>query len=162
MKIKLKNKSVKPEANPKKIFGRKVRNGKGQISMEFSILFLALLASVVVATIIPGLFGLDKTTEVAKASLAHGSLSNLKSNIQMMDTLDEGSYKLVRVKSPSESTWNFATNNITVSGDGFEVVATFDSDIQMLNGSSIYVNTSKLLSFKLLKEDNRIKIEVIP
>ncbi|MBP2172286.1 class III signal peptide-containing protein [Methanococcus voltae] len=152
----------KPDNNSKKIFGRKFRRTKGQISMEFSILFLALLASVVVATIIPGLFGLDKTTEVAKASLAHGSLSNLKSNIHMIASLDEGSYKLVRVKSPADSTWNFATRNISVSGDGYEVSASLDTDIEMLNSNSFHVNTSKLLSFKLLNDDNKVKIELIP
>ncbi len=94
---------------------------RGQISLEFSILFLALLIVIIISTITPGMYGYKKTIEVSTASLGHAAVSELKSNIEILAATDEGSKKEVLLKSPP-GIWEINGTRIIFKGGGGYVI----------------------------------------
>ncbi|MBW9220717.1 class III signal peptide-containing protein [Methanothermococcus sp. SCGC AD-155-M21] len=93
---------------------------RGQISLEFSILFLALLVVVIISTMTPGMFGYKEVIETSSASIGHAALSKLKTNIDMLATTDVGSVKVVYIKSPP-GIWEVNGNSITLKGNGYNI-----------------------------------------
>jgi len=135
---------------------------KGQVSVEFIILFLALLVAVVVSTmtpgifgLTPGIFGLNKSVELSSASLAHAALSKVKSNIEILSVSGTGSYKTVYVKSPP-STWGVENKTIYVAGNGFNISTNTTIDVEMSNGDTYSSPALKILKVKLTKTDDKI------
>ena len=131
---------------------------KGQVSIEFIVLFLALLVAVVVSTMTPGIFGLNKSVELSSASLAHAALSKVKSNIELLSVSGEGSYKMVYVKSPP-ATWEFEDRTIRVTGNGFNISTNTSIDLDPVAGT--YPITSlKILSVNLTRADDKVIIKI--
>ncbi|HIP90144.1 MAG TPA: class III signal peptide-containing protein [Candidatus Nanopusillus sp.] len=124
---------------------------RGQISLEFSILFFSLLVVVIITTITPGLYGYKKTIETSSASLGHGAMSKLKNNIEMLSVLDPGSAKIVYIKSPP-GIWRINGSNITLEGNGFNI-STKCSVILMSNVSEYRTNLS-VIEIRLEKRNN--------
>uniref|UniRef100_A9A861 Class III signal peptide n=1 Tax=Methanococcus maripaludis (strain C6 / ATCC BAA-1332) TaxID=444158 RepID=A9A861_METM6 len=129
---------------------------KGQVSIEFIVLFLALLVAVVVSTMTPGIFGLNKSVELSSASLAHAALSKVKSNIELLSVSGEGSYKMVYVKSPPAN-WTFENRTIRVVGNGFNISTNTSIDLDDYERG---VPTLKILSVNLTRNDNNVKITI--
>jgi uncharacterized protein (UPF0333 family) len=139
-----------------------VTMSKGQVSVEFIILFLALLVAIVISTMTPGVFGLTKTVELSSASLAHAALSKVKSNVEMLSVSDEGSLKLVYVKSPS-SKWEFNNKSINVVGDGFNISTTTSIGVKKSDGSSSFsytVPTLKIITVELERKDSYVQVNI--
>jgi len=135
---------------------------KGQVSVEFIILFLALLVAVVVSTMTPGIFGLNKTIELSSASLAHAALSKAKNNVELLSASDPGSSKLVYIKSPV-SKWEFDNRSIYVSGKGFNISTNTTIDIKSELGDSSFsynVNSLKIITINMTRMDNYVQISV--
>ncbi|ABO35735.1 Protein of unknown function DUF361 [Methanococcus maripaludis C5] len=132
---------------------------KGQVSVEFIVLFLALLVAIVVSTMTPGIFGLNKSVELSSASLAHAALSKVKSNIEILSVCDTGSYKMVYVKSPP-SEWEVENRTIRIHGNGFNISTNTTIDIIMEDDASYNVSTLKILSVNLTRNDNNVKITI--
>lgn len=129
---------------------------KGQVSLEFTILFLALLVAIIISTMVPGIYGLDKSIKVSAASLAHAALSNVKNNIEMLSVADVGSSKTLYVKSPPAE-WNMDGRNITVSGNGFTIRTT--SNIDIVNSTTVPFTTNmSIIRVVLTRYDNHISI----
>ncbi|MBA2862427.1 class III signal peptide-containing protein [Methanococcus maripaludis] len=129
---------------------------KGQVSVEFIVLFLALLVAIVVSTMTPGIFGLNKSVELSSASLAHAALSKVKSNIELLSVSGSGSYKMVYVKSPP-SNWEFGNRTIRITGNGFNISTNTSID---LNTGTYTVESLKILSVNLTRNDNNVKITI--
>lgn len=121
---------------------------RGQVSLEFSILFLALLIAVIVTTMIPGMYGYKKTVEVSYASLGHGALSKLKTNIEMLSVLDPGSKKVVYIKSPP-GVWEVNNNTITLRGDGFNISTS--CNVNLKSDVVSYSTDQSIVEIHLLK-----------
>jgi len=101
---------------------------RGQISLEFSIIFLALLIAVIISTIIPSMYGYGKLINTSLASLGHGALSKLKTNIEMLSVLDPGSRIVVYIRSPP-GVWEIDDHSITLRGDGFTISTRCDINL---------------------------------
>jgi len=130
---------------------------RGQISLEFSILFLALLVVVIIATIIPGMYGYKKTIETSSASLGHGALSKLKTNIEMLSVLEPGSKKVVYIKSPP-GTWKIDSNRITLEGNGFTIST--ECSVNLDSNYNEYRTNLSVIEIHLEKKDeNTVYIE---
>jgi len=131
---------------------------RGQISLEFSILLLSLLIVIIITTIIPGLYGYKKVVETSSASLGHGALSKLKTNIEMLAVLDEGSKKIVYIRSPP-GTWKVGDRNITFEGEGFEISTTCSVNLESDN-NEYRVENLRVIRVHLEKVDaNTVRIE---
>ncbi|GBF36167.1 class III signal peptide-containing protein [Methanofervidicoccus abyssi] len=113
---------------------------RGQISLEFSIIFLALLIVVIISTIIPSMYGYGRLVETSLASLGHGALSKLKTNIEMLSVLDPDSRIVVYIRSPP-GVWEIDDHNITLRGDGFTISTRCDIN---LNSNVRYYNRTNL------------------
>jgi len=83
---------------------------------------------VIIATIIPGMYGYKKTIETSSASLGHGALSKLKTNIEMLSVLDPGSRKVVYIRSPP-GVWEIKDSSIILQGNGFTISTTCDINL---------------------------------
>jgi len=83
---------------------------------------------VIIATIIPGMYGYKKTIETSSASLGHGALSKLKTNIEMLSVLDPGSRKVVYIRSPP-GVWEIEDSSIILQGNGFTISTTCDINL---------------------------------
>jgi uncharacterized protein (UPF0333 family) len=128
---------------------------RGQISLEFSILFLALLIVIIVSTMTPGLYGYKKTIEVSSASLGHAAVSKLKNNIEMLSVADEGSRRTVLIKSPP-GVWNISDNTISFKGNGYTITTT--CDIKLETNKPTYSTNMRGLTATLTRLDNKIYI----
>jgi uncharacterized protein (UPF0333 family) len=126
---------------------------RGQISLEFSILFLALLVVIIVATMTPGMYGYKKTIESSSASLGHAALSKLKTNIDMLSVADVGSKKTILVKSPPAK-WVINGNNITLRGNGYNISTTCNVNLTANN----YSTNMSGITVTLTKNENGISI----
>jgi len=136
---------------------------KGQVSVEFIVLFLALLVAIVVSTMTPGVFGLNKTVELSSASLAHAALSKAKNNIELLSSSDPGSSKLVYIKSPV-SRWEFDNRSIHVSGKGFNISTNTTIDLKSESGDSSFsysVPTLKIIIINMTRMDDYVQINSI-
>ncbi|WP_292460035.1 class III signal peptide-containing protein [Methanothermococcus sp.] len=127
---------------------------RGQISLEFSILFLALLVVVIVSTMTSGMYGYKKTVEVSSASLGHAALSKLKTNIDMLSVADSGSKKLVYIKSPP-GIWVVNGTNITLKGNGYNLTTTCSIN---LTTNEIYKTNLSVDAVLLERNKNNIYI----
>lgn len=127
---------------------------KGQISLEFSILFLALLVAIIVSTMIPGMYGYKKTIETSSASIGHAALSSLKTNIDMLSVADEGSKKVVFIKSPP-ARWEINGRDITLKGNGYNISTTCNIDLTS-NGN--YSTNMSGITIILTRNENDIFI----
>ena len=132
---------------------------RGQISLEFSILFLSLLVVVIITTMIPGMYGFGRTIETSSASLGHGALSKLKTNIDMLSVSDPGSRKVVYIKSPP-GIWRINGNNITLEGDGYTISTTINiNNINLDSNNNQYETNLSVIRVYLTKiDDNTIYI----
>ena len=128
---------------------------RGQISLEFSILFLALLIVMVVATMTPGMYGYKKTVESSSASLGHAALSKLKTNIDMLSVAGVGSKKTILIKSPP-ATWEINGNNIILKGNGYNVSTT--CDVNLTTNDYNYSTNMSGITIILTKNENNIYI----
>jgi uncharacterized protein (UPF0333 family) len=128
---------------------------RGQISLEFSILFLALLVVVIVSTMTPGMYGYKKTVEVSSASLGHAALSKLKTNIDMLSVADKGSKKVVYIKSPPAE-WEINGRNITLKGNGYNITTT--CDINLITNNNTYKTNLGIINVSLVKYDDYVHI----
>jgi len=129
---------------------------RGQISLEFSILFLSLLVVVIITTIIPGMYGYKKTIDTSSASLGHGALSKLKTNIEMLSVLDPGSRKVVYIKSPP-GIWNVSNHTITLKGNGFNIST--KCSVNLISNVVPYKTNLSVIEIHLLKvNENTIYI----
>jgi len=129
---------------------------KGQVSVEFIVLFLALLVAIVVSTMTPGVFGLNKSVEVSSASLAHAALSKVKTNIEVLSVSGEGSSKMVYVKSPP-STWVCEGKTIHVSGNGFDISTNTSITLSSENKT---VPTLMILSINLTRMADHVEVTI--
>lgn len=135
---------------------------KGQVSVEFIVLFLALLVAIVVSTMTPGVFGLNKTIELSSASLAHAALSKAKNNVELLSASDPGSSKLVYIKSPV-SKWEFDNKSIYVSGKGFNISTNTSISLKNELGDSSFsynVNSLKIITINMTRMDSYVQISV--
>ncbi len=128
---------------------------RGQISLEFSILFLALLVVVIVSTMTPGMYGYKKTIEVSSASLGHAAVSKLKNNIEMLSVSDEGSKKEILLKSPP-GIWKINGTTITLEGHGFNISTS--CNIQLSPNHPNYSTNMSGLTVVLTRNENNISI----
>jgi uncharacterized protein (UPF0333 family) len=128
---------------------------RGQVSLEFSILFLALLIVVIVSTMTPGMYGYKKTVEVSSASLGHAALSKLKSNIERLSVADEGSKKEVLIKSPP-GIWRINGTTITLEGNGFKIST--DCGINLSTNNNNYATNMSGITVILTRNENDIYI----
>ena len=128
---------------------------RGQISLEFSILFLALLVVVIVSTMTPGLYGYKKTIEVSSASLGHAALSKLKANIDMLSVADEGSKKEIYIKSPP-GTWKINGSTIILEGNGYNISTTCSINLSTNNNS--YNTNLGVMTVVLTRKETNIYI----
>ena len=85
---------------------------RGQISIEFSILLLAALLAILIASAWPGLYGLAKTGKVSSMSLAHAAVAKMKQNIEMVSAGDVGTKKMIYIKSPPGN-WTASGNELS-------------------------------------------------
>jgi len=132
---------------------------RGQISLEFSILFLSLLIVVIITTITPGLYGYKKTIETSHASLGHGAMSKLKTNIEMLSVLDPGSRKVVYIKSPP-GVWLVGNNRILLWGNFNSFIST-NFSVNLESNNNVYeVENLRVIRVHLIKvNDNTVRIE---
>lgn len=128
---------------------------RGQISLEFSILFLALLIVVIVSTMTPGMYGYKKTIEVSSASLGHAAVSKLKNNIEMLSVADAGSRKTILIKSPP-GTWRVDGTTINFEGNGFNISTS--CNIQLSTNHPIYATNMRGLTVILIRNENNVYI----
>ena len=128
---------------------------RGQISLEFSILFLALLVVVIISTMTPGMFGYKKVIETSSASIGHAALSKLKTNIDMLATTDVGSVKVVYIKSPP-GIWEVNGSNITLRGNGYNI--TTNCSINLTSNNKSYNTNLSVLGVVLTRTETGINI----
>ncbi len=128
---------------------------RGQISLEFSILFLALLVVVIVSTMTPGMYGYKKTIEVSSASLGHAAVSKLKNNIEMLSVSDVGSKKTILIKSPP-GTWKINGTTITLEGHGFNIST--NCSIRLNTNNNNYATNMSGLTVILTRNENNVSI----
>ncbi|EHP86567.1 class III signal peptide-containing protein [Methanotorris formicicus] len=128
---------------------------RGQISLEFTIIILAFLVAVVITTMGPGLYGMDKSVKSASASLAHAAMSKLKTNIELLALSDEGSSKVVYIKSPP-GTWKVDGKTITFIGNGYSITATCSIDIV---ANKDYQTGMNVVPINLTRRDNYVEID---
>ena len=124
---------------------------RGQISLEFSILFLALLIVVIVSTMTPGMYGYKKTIESSSASLGHAALSTLKTNIEMLSVADVGSKKTILIKSPP-AVWTIDNRTITLKGNGYNISTTCSVDLKTNNNN--YSTNMSGITVELIKNES--------
>ncbi|ENN95784.1 hypothetical protein J422_05978 [Methanocaldococcus villosus KIN24-T80] len=114
-------------------------NIKAQISLEFSILFLATLLAIIIGVSYPGLYGLNKSTKISSMSLAHAAVMKMKENIEMVGMCEDGSVKVVLIKCPpgiweangNEISFTNSKLNYTISTNcSNEVVISGERDIR--------------------------------
>ncbi|AEF96514.1 class III signal peptide-containing protein [Methanotorris igneus] len=136
---------------------------KGQISLEFTIIILAFLIAMVITTMGPGLFGMDKSVKTASASLAHAAMSKLKTNIELLAVADEGSSKIVYIKSPPGN-WTVDGNNITFIGNDYNVSTICSKRLKLIvNGTeknSFTVPTMSIIGCKLTRDGDKVVINI--
>jgi uncharacterized protein (UPF0333 family) len=128
---------------------------RGQISLEFSILFLALLIVVIVSTMTPGMYGYKKTIESSSASLGHAALSTLKTNIEMLSVADVGSKKTILIKSPP-AVWTIDNRTIILKGNGYNISTTCSMDLRTNNNN--YSTNMSGITVILTRNENNIYI----
>jgi uncharacterized protein (UPF0333 family) len=124
---------------------------RGQISLEFSLLFLGLLLAIVIAVGYPGMFGLKKTVSISSMSLAHAAVSKMKQNIELVAAADEGTTKIVYIKCPP-GYWEANKNVLYFYRDGnikFNITANCDININ-LNGDT-NITSSKIIIANITK-----------
>ena len=124
---------------------------RGQISLEFSLLFLGLLLAIVIAVGYPGMFGLKKTVSISSMSLAHAAVSKMKQNIELVAAADEGTTKIVYIKCPP-GYWEANKNVLYFYRDGnikFNITANCDININ-LNGNTT-ITSSKIIIANITK-----------
>ena len=124
---------------------------RGQVSLEFSILFLALLIVVIVSTMTPGMYGYKKTIESSSASLGHAALSTLKTNIEMLSVADVGSKKTILIKSPP-AVWTIDNRTITLKGNGYNISTTCSVDLKTNNNN--YSTNMSGITVELIKNES--------
>jgi len=124
---------------------------RGQISLEFSILFLALLIVVIISTMTPGMYGYKKTIESSSASLGHAALSKLKTNIDMLSVADVGSKKTILIKSPS-AVWTIDNRTIILKGNGYNISTTCSVDLKTNNNN--YSTNMSGITVELIKNES--------
>ncbi len=128
---------------------------RGQISLEFSILFLAMLVVVVVSVMIPGMYGYKKTIEVSSASINHAAMSKLKSNIDILSTSGVGSKKIVYLKVlPGK--WTINNRDIILYGNGYNISTKTNIDLETNNPN--YESGRAEIIVELYRYDNSIYI----
>ena len=132
---------------------------RGQISLEFSILFLSLLVVVIITTILPGMYGYKKTVETSSASLGHGAVSKLKTNIEMLSVLDPGSRKVVYIKSPP-GIWLVGDNRI-ILWNNFDFFISTNCSVNLESNNNVYeVENLRVIRVHLIKvNDTTVRIE---
>ena len=131
---------------------------RGQISLEFSILLLAMIVVVLITTITPGLYGFREVVKTSHASLGHGSLSKLRTNIEMLSVSDTGCTQVVYIRSPP-ATWSIDGRNITLSGNGFRISTTCSIDL-VSNNNPYRVGELRVIRVNLRKvNDTTVSIE---
>ena len=126
---------------------------RGQISLEFSLLFLGVLLAIVIAVGYPGMFGFNKSVSISSMSLAHAAVSKMKQNIELVSSADEGTMKIVYIKCPP-GTWGANNNILYFYRDGnikFNITAKCDINI-ILNGNKT-VSTPKIIIANITKID---------
>ena len=128
---------------------------KGQISLEFSILFLALLVVVIISTMTPGMFGYKEVIKTSSASIGHAALSKLKTNIDMLATTDVGSVKVVYIKSPP-GIWEVNGNSITLNGNGYNIST--NCSINLSSNYNGYATNLSTLRVELTRNNSGINI----
>ncbi|MBW9222552.1 class III signal peptide-containing protein [Methanothermococcus sp. SCGC AD-155-C09] len=128
---------------------------RGQISLEFSILFLALLVVVIISTMTPGMFGYKKVVETSSASIGHAALSKLKTNIDMLATTDVGSVKVVYIKSPP-GTWEVNGNSIILKGNGYNIST--NCSINLSSSPNSYATNLSTIGVVLTRDETGINI----
>jgi uncharacterized protein (UPF0333 family) len=133
-------------------------NKKGQISLEFTIILLVFIVMSLLATIKPGLYGLDKSAKTASASLAHAGMSKLKTNIELLDLSDVNSSKIVYIKSPA-GIWKVDNDadTITFNGNGYTITTTLDTNINAIDTS--YPTNMSIIAITLTKRDGYVEIK---
>ncbi|HIP84796.1 MAG TPA: class III signal peptide-containing protein [Methanothermococcus okinawensis] len=128
---------------------------RGQISLEFSIILLSMILVILITTMIPGLYGYMKTVETSYASLGHGALSKLKTNIEMLAVSDPGSTKTLYIKSPP-GIWRINNRDIVLEGNGFEISTTCSVNLEP---GGEYKTGLRVIKVRLEKvDDNTISI----
>ncbi|ADC70007.1 Protein of unknown function DUF361 [Methanocaldococcus sp. FS406-22] len=123
----------------------------GQISLEFSLLFLGVLLAIVIAVGYPGMFGFKKTVSISSMSLAHAAVSKMKQNIELVAAADEGTTKIVYIKCPP-GYWGANKNIVYFYRDGdikFNITANCNININ-LNGNKT-VSTAKIIIANITK-----------
>ncbi|ACX72000.1 Protein of unknown function DUF361 [Methanocaldococcus vulcanius M7] len=113
---------------------------RGQISLEFSLLFLGVLVALIVAVGYPGMFGLKKTVEISSMSLAHAAVSKMKQTIDLVEIADEGTVRTVYIKSPP-GTWGANGNILYLYRDSggikYNITAKCNINLKILGNATV-------------------------
>ncbi|AIJ05914.1 hypothetical protein JH146_1071 [Methanocaldococcus bathoardescens] len=135
---------------------------RGQISLEFSLLFLAVLLAIIIAVGYPGMFGFKKTVTISSMSLAHAAVSKMKQNIELVAAAGEGTTKIVYIKCPPGH-WEANKNILYFYRDGdikFNITANCNTNIN-LNGNKT-VSKAKIIIVEIQKiNESHVNVTII-
>ncbi|MCQ6253496.1 class III signal peptide-containing protein [Methanocaldococcus sp.] len=134
---------------------------RGQISLEFLLLFLGMIIVILIATVYPGIFGLKKTVEISSMSLAYAAVSKMKQNIELVASGDVGTTRIVYIKCPP-GTWS-VNNNILYfnrSGDiNYNITANCGIHIN-LNGNTTIKNLEIIRATIVKVSQNTVNVTI--
>ena len=122
---------------------------RGQISVEFSILLLAGLIAILIASAWPGLYGLSKTAKVSSMSLAHAAVAKMKQNIEMVSAGDVGTKKMIYIKSPPGN-WTASGNKLAFHHANFNITVSTNCSLSIIMNNTP-INKIKVISVYIEK-----------
>jgi uncharacterized protein (UPF0333 family) len=117
---------------------------RGQISIEFSILLLAGLIAILIASAWPGLYGLHKTAVVSSMSLAHAAVAKMKQNIEMVSAGDVGTKKIIYIKSPPGN-WTASGNELLFHHANFNITVSTNCSLSIIMNNTP-INKTEVIS----------------
>ena len=126
---------------------------RGQISIEFSILLLAALLAVLIASVWPGLYGLAETGKVSSMSLAHATVTKMKQNIEMVFSGDVGTRKTVYIKCPPGN-WTASGKELKFYRPNYFNISTNCSASIIMGNTPININKTKVITVYIEKINN--------
>ena len=125
---------------------------RGQISIEFSILLLAGLIAIIIASAWPGLYGLAKTAKVSSMGLAHTAVAKMKQNIEMVSTGDVGTKKMIYIKSPPGN-WTASGNEVSFHHANFNITISTNCSLSVIM-NNVSINKIKVITAYIEKINN--------
>ncbi|ADG13011.1 class III signal peptide-containing protein [Methanocaldococcus infernus] len=133
---------------------------RGQISLEFSILILAVIVFVIISVGYVGIYGLNRSVQISAMSLAHSSVAKMKENIELVSLGDINTTKIVYIKTPP-GTWSSNNNIIVFTNNNlnYSVSATCSVNVEM-NGN-LTINQGRTIRAVIRKiNDNLVRVTI--